>query len=155
MKPLPVELRRRIWVFHDSTRASVEETAKRFSVGTATVKRILANLRKTGSLEGKEPSGGPPKSIPDEKLDVIAAILAMNRDITLAELADRWFDRTGEQLSPTTMCRAVKRAGFTLKKSRSAPAGGSSRTSKSVEPRSPSRSTVGSSKTSSTSTSAA
>jgi transposase len=85
MKALSTDLRRRIWIFHDSLRATVDETAAHFSVGTATVKRILANLRKTGSLEPKAPTGGPQKSIPDDKLDIIRAIVSFNTDMTLAE----------------------------------------------------------------------
>lgn len=155
MKPLSEDLRRRIWEFHGSTGATIEETAEHFMVGTASVKRILAGLRKTGSLSPKPHGGGPPTKVPDDKLGVIRAIVEVNNDATRQDLCDRWFDRTGERLSVATMGRVLRRAGLTLKKKASGPAGASSPRSNSEGRTSPAKSPAGSSKKSSTSTSVA
>ena len=155
MKPLSTDLRRRIWEFHGSTGATVEETAKHFMVGTATVKRLLWRLRDTGSLEPKTATGGYAPIIPDEKLGVIRALLETNNDATLRDLCDRWFDRTGERVSPQTMSRVVRRAGFTLKKSPSGPAAASNLKSSNDGVSSSTKSRSGSSRKSSTSTNAA
>lgn len=155
MKPISTDLRRRIWEFIGSTGATVEETAKHFMVGTATVKRILRLLRDTGSLEPKRATGGKAPKIPDEKLGVIRAIVEANNDATLQNICDRWFDRTGERVSISTMSRVVERAGLTLKESPSAPADASSQMSSNDAASSPTRSRNGSSRRSSTSTSAA
>lgn len=154
MKPLSDDLRRRIWEFHGSTGATIEETATHFMVGTASVKRILAALRTTGSLSPKPPNGGPPPKVSEEKLGVIRAIVEVNNDATRQDLCDRWFDRTGERLSVATMGRVLRRAGLTLKKRVSAPAAASSLKSSSGEESSLGRSRAGSSRRSSTSTSA-
>ena len=155
MKPLSDDLRRRIWEFHGSTGATIEETAKHFMVGTATVKRLFWRLRDTGSLEPKAATGGFGPMIPDEKLGVIRAILEVNNDATLRDLCDHWFDRTGARISTQTMSRVVRRAGLTLKKSPSAPADASSLKSSSDGASSSASLRRGSSRRSSISTSAA
>ena len=154
MKPLSDDLRRRIWEFHGSTGATIEETARRFMVGTASVKRILAALRKTGSLAPKPPNGGPPPKVSDDKLGVIRAIVEVNNDATRQDLCDRWFDRTGERLSVATITQVLRRAGLTLKKRVSVRAAASSRKSSSEGKTSRAKSPTGSSRKSSTSTSA-
>ena len=57
------DLDRGIREFHGSTGVTIEETARRFMVGTASVKRILAALRKTASLARMPPNGGPPPKV--------------------------------------------------------------------------------------------
>jgi transposase len=155
VKPISTDLRRRIWEFLGSTGATVEETATHFMVGSATVKRILRRLRETGSLEPKRATGGKAPRIPDEKLGVIRVIVETNNDATLQDICDRWFDRTGDRVSISTMSRVVERAGLTLKKSPSEPAAASSPKSSSGGASSSTRSRSGSSRRSSTSTSAA
>ena len=114
--PLSPDLRRRIFEFRGSTGASVEDVALRFDVGTATVKRLFATLRKTGSLEPKQAKGGKAPAIPPEKFDVLRAIVEATNDATCQDLADRWFDRTGVRLSPQSMSRILKQANLPLKK---------------------------------------
>lgn len=116
--PLSPDLRRRIYEFRASTKATAEETAARFDVGTATVKRLFATIRETGSLEPKRATGGKPPAIPPEKFDVLRAIVEAVNDATLQDLCDRWFDRTGVRLSVQTMSRVLQEADLPLKKKR-------------------------------------
>ena len=114
--PLSPDLRGRIFEFRGSAKATVEETAERFDVGTATVKRLFANLRKSGSLDPKPAKGGVPPAIPPEKFHVLRAIVEAANDATLQDLCDRWFDRTGVRISIQTMSRVLQQADLPLKK---------------------------------------
>jgi putative transposase len=116
--PLSPDLRRRIYEFRASTQATPEETAARFDVGAATVKRLFATIRKTGSLDPKPARGGKPPAIPPEKFDVLRAIVEAVNDATLQDICDRWFDRTGVRRSTQTMSRVLQDADLPLKKRR-------------------------------------
>lgn len=135
--PLSMDLRRRIFAHRERTGDSYEETALHFDVGEATVNRLFALHRKTGTLEPKPRVGGPPPTISVEDLELLRVMVEADNDATLKELCDRWQDRRGAKLSTSTMFRALKRAGITLKKSRSGRRNDSGRTSSSVELHSP------------------
>ena len=117
-RPLSLDLRRRIFEFRGSTGASIEETARHFMIGTATVKRLFATIRETGSLDPKPATGGVRPAITPEKFDLLRVIVEAANDATLKELSDRWFDRTGVRLSVQTMSRVLKQANLPLKKRR-------------------------------------
>lgn len=114
--PLSSDLRRRIFEFRGSTSADVEETARHFAVGPATVKRLFASLRKTGSLDPKPATGGVPPAIPPEQFGALRVVVEANNDATLRDLCDRWFEETGVRVSEPTMCRVLKKADLPLKK---------------------------------------
>jgi transposase len=127
--PLSLDLRKRIFAHREKTGATFEETAAHFDVGEATVNRLFALHRSTGSLEPKPRVGGPPPTIGDDDLALLRIIVEANNDATLKDLCDRWHDRKGIRISASTMFRVVKRAGLTLKKSRSERQSDSGRTS--------------------------
>jgi transposase len=116
--PLSADLRRRIFEFRGSTKATIAETAARFDVGTATVTRLFATIRDTGSLKPKRAKGGKPPTIPPEKFGLLRVIVEAANDGTLQDFCDRWCDRTGDRLSTQSMSRILKQAGITLKKRR-------------------------------------
>lgn len=115
-----MDLRRRIFAYRERTGATLEETAKHFDVGEATVNRLFALHRNTGSLDPKPRVGGPPPTIGDGDIELLRIMVEADNDATLQDLCDRWHDRKGVRVSTSTMFRVVKRAGLTLKKSRSA-----------------------------------
>ena len=97
MKPLSIDLRKRIVEAFEQGEGSRSTLAARFGVGEATVQRLLRLKRTTGSLQPK-PSGG---STPIVSQD---------------ELAQRFEQETGQTISQPTVSRVLKRLEITRKK---------------------------------------
>lgn len=79
----------------------MREAARRFDVAVTTVKRAVAQQRTTGMLVRK-PIPGHPRVLGGEQE-------------ALLEHCAWWAEQTGQQLSQTTMWRALHRLGWTHK----------------------------------------
>src|SRR5215211_3483610 len=79
-----------------------DEVAATFAVSVPTITRWLRLKRETGGLA--------PKALPER--------LAEHADATLAEQCSWWRERSGVEVSPATMSRALTRLGCSRKKSR-------------------------------------
>lgn len=121
MSPLSVDLRHRIIQAWQKEKARVPELAERFSVGTATVKRLIRQFRETGSIEPRPHGGGQRPKIPAEKLPQVQRLLEANPDWSVDELAEAYNRHEGTTVSRSTMSRTITRLGFTRKKSPSSP----------------------------------
>ena len=108
----------------------MREAARRFQVGVNTVKNAVVQQRETGSL-ARKPIPGRPREIRHEQEAVLLARLEAEPDATLEEHCAWWAQHQGQELSVTTMWRALHRLGWTHKKSRWQPA---SATKRSVAP---------------------
>ena len=92
---------------------SVEAAARRFAVGRSTAYRWVAAARDEGRHEAKRMRGGP---APRVRGGVEAALLGLAGGPdhpTLAEIAARLAEATGVRVHPTTVHRALRRAGWT------------------------------------------
>lgn len=99
----------------------MREAARRFGVAVTTVKRAVVQQHTTGSLERK-PIPGRPRAIPPEHETILLARLHAAPDATVLEHCAWWAEQQGQQLSVVTMWRAIRRLGWTHKKSRWQPA---------------------------------
>jgi transposase len=99
----------------------MREAARRFDVAVTTVKRAVVQQRETGSLE-RRPSPGRPRAISRKQEVELRARLEVAPDATLQEHCAWWAEQYGQQLSEATMWRAIRRLGWTHKKSRWQPA---------------------------------
>jgi transposase len=90
--------------------------ADRFVVGSATVKRLMALVRETGSVAPRPHGGGNPARIREEELKIVAELVADAPDATVAELAASYTGRTGVHVGRSVMSRALARLGLTRKK---------------------------------------
>ncbi len=116
MRAYSQDLRERIVKAVESGK-SKSETARLFGVSLPTVKRYLALKRRTGHLSPKPIAGRPRYIQPQHHPDLLAQLLAQP-DATLEEHCQAWKQSHHQQLSLSTMHRAIARAGFTLKKRR-------------------------------------
>lgn len=121
MSPLSSDLRRRIIQAWQAEKPRVADLAARFSVGTATVKRLIRRFRETGSVEPRPHGGGQRPKIPAEKLPRVQRLLEANPDWSVDELAAAYNRQEGTTVSRSTMVRTIARLGFTRKKSPSLP----------------------------------
>jgi transposase len=94
----------------------LREAARRFHVAVTTVKRAVVQQRETGSLERKPLPGGP-RRIGAEREAALRARLEAAPDATVWEHCAWWAEHFDQQLSEATMWRAMRRLGWTQKKS--------------------------------------
>jgi len=95
----------------------MREAARRFGVAVTTVKRAVVQQRETGSLARKPIPGCPRRIGPDQEASLRARLEAAP-DATVLEHCAWWAQQHGQQLSEATMWRAIRRLGWTQKKTR-------------------------------------
>ena len=120
MQAYSTDLRERI-VRAVATGRPVREAARLFGVSASAVKRYVARQRETGSLACK-PIPGCPRRIGKDQEAILRARLEEAPDATVLEHCAWWAEHQGQQLSETTMWRAIRRLGWTHQKSRWLPA---------------------------------
>ncbi len=116
-KPLPIEIRERVLEVVEKDGLTIESAARRFKVGTATVKRWLRRSRTTGTVV-PDPMGGVRKIWvgADERQQLVDLVEVM-ADATLMELAEAYNARHETSLSRSALLRALQRFEITRKKS--------------------------------------
>jgi transposase len=114
----------------------LREAARRFGVAVTTVKRAVVQQRETGSL-ARKPIPGCPRRISHEQEAILQARLEAAPDATVLEHCAWWLEHQGQALSEATMWRAMRRLGWTHKKSRWQPASATRRRGRPGANRSP------------------
>ncbi len=102
------------------------EVAKTFGVSMPTIKRYLKLRRETGGVEPK-PILGPPARKWEALRGALPSQLRLNPDLTLEEHRELFEETYGFAVSTATVSRAFKRLGLPLKKRRSSPPRGTSK----------------------------
>src|SRR5512133_2993084 len=100
-----------------------EEVAKTFSVSMPTIKRWLKRRRETGDVE-PEPIPGRPARKGAMLEGWLPEHLEANDDLTLEEHREAFEERFGEEVSTSTIGRAIAampRGGWPLKKFQDSP----------------------------------
>lgn len=110
------DLRKRIIEAHERGEGSSRELARRFSVGHATVERLVRRYRMTGSYEALPYRHGPESIVREEDYEMIARWLKEQSDLTQQEIADRYTQQTGREVSRRTISRVLRRMHQTRKK---------------------------------------
>ena len=116
MKQYSADLRERLLGAIDAGLPQAE-AARLFGVGTSTIKRWRRRRRQTGTVAAR-PRPGRSRRIGPEAESALVAQVRATPDATLVEHCARWEETTGVQVSVATMSRALRRAGWPLKKSR-------------------------------------
>lgn len=117
----PLALRERLVAAYKRGGFTYASLGTTFSVGEATVSRLLTRDRRNGGdLRPNAPGGGNPPCIPPEQFDALRALVADLPDASRLELCCIWEERFGISISVATMGRTLHDAGVTRKKSSSA-----------------------------------
>jgi transposase len=106
--------------------ATIEMTAQRFAVSTASVKRYQRQLRHSGTLAPKPWPGRVPK-IKKEQKEQLQALIASKTDWTLASLCAAWEEATAVEIARDVMARTLARFSITHKKRVASPSNGTRR----------------------------
>jgi transposase len=118
MKPYSKDLRIRVLAAVDRG-VPREEAARTFSVSVPTIKRWLKRRRETGDVEPK-PIPGRPSSKGEMLRGWLPKQLEANHDLTLQEHREAFEEEIGEEVSTSTVGRAIARlpGGWPIKKRR-------------------------------------
>ena len=106
-----VDLRKRVLASYDEGMKPVD-VIRQFRVSETFFYTLLKQRRETGSIEPKEPTGGP-KPVLAEHLPELQELVKKKPDATLAELRQELSVPAGI----TTVWRALQDLGLTFKKS--------------------------------------
>jgi len=109
------DLRQRVLAASDGPLTN-QQVADLFQVSTGTVERWRRQRRETGQLRAGK-STGRPRAIPSEQEELLRVQVAQMADATLADHCTQWAATTGREVSTATMCRALQRLAWTVKKS--------------------------------------
>src|SRR5215213_10008632 len=115
MKAYSVDLRQRVLAAVDRGMPRSEVVAT-FGVSLATLKRWLVLRHACPELTAQSPPGRP-RTLGPEHEAALHAQLAQHPDATLAMHAQLWQAAQGSPLSQWTLGRAIRRLGWTRKKS--------------------------------------
>jgi transposase len=105
MKPYSKDLRLRVLTAVDAGMPR-EEVASTFSVSMPTIKRWLRRRRETGDIE-PEPIPGRPSRKGAMLNDWLPNHLQANDDLTLEEHREAFEEHFGEEVSTSTIARAI------------------------------------------------
>ena len=90
--------------------------ARRYRLGERTVYRWLAEARAEGRRAAQPHAGGRRPAVAGTEEQVLRELVTGTNDATLAEHARAYEARTGRPLSPSTLCRTLRRLGLPRKK---------------------------------------
>lgn len=98
------------------------EVVRTFGVSMPTIERYLRRRRQTGGLAPKPSPGRTPSILAtSEERRALWRQLEENDEATLERHCELWEERGGARVSVATMSRAVRKLGWTFKKSRWVP----------------------------------
>lgn len=121
-KAISDDLRVRILEAYARGEGSCRVLAERFGVSWEYVRKIRKQEVQTGQRERvPQARRGVPSAVTEPVQQQILALVAAQKDLTLAELRDRLGAETGVRLGWTSVHRWTKRLGLRLKKSRFTP----------------------------------
>ena len=120
MRAYSLDLRQRIIAALEAGQP-VATVADRLSVSPRSVRRYRQQWREHETLETR-PRPGRRRKIAPEQESLLLAQVAAFPDATLREHRQRWHEQTHVWVSEATLCRALQRLAWTVKKSTSSPA---------------------------------
>lgn len=116
MKAYSDDLRKKIIQAYLNKEGSLRDLAERFSVSLNFVWLLWERYRLTGSVRPKPHAGGHVSVMDNDRLSVLRDLVREQNDATLAELRDRFHQKTGLHVSIVTISLALKKLGLSRKK---------------------------------------
>lgn len=113
---LSVDLRQRVLAAYQAKAGSQRQVAERFQVSLSFVRDLMRHYRQTGSVEPKPHGGGAIAKLGIQQLPIVQALVEAQPDALLVELCERFAEKTGVEVSVSTMQRAVQRLELSVKK---------------------------------------
>ncbi len=112
MGPLSMDLRKRIVAAYEARGVSYRKVSARFDVSHKLVRKLVLQLRETGSLEPLTHRRGRKPAVDDKLEKKLRKHLNEHPDATLQER----IDALGLNCTVKTMCKTLQRMGWRYKK---------------------------------------
>ena len=119
-RPYSTDLRERVLRACEVGDESQAAIARRFEISESAVGSWLRQLRRDGRREPKPHGRGFPSILDEDDGAVLRSLVAAKNDATLAEYTRAFTARTGEEISESSVCRALRRHGLVVKKTTAA-----------------------------------
>jgi transposase len=113
----PEQLRRAIVRAVRQRGLTYKQAAELLGVGEATVSRVLRLHRETGTVKPRPKGGGNYSAIRGKVAQLLRSIVTSMPDATVAELTTALVGRGGIETSRSAVQRALRRLGYSRKKS--------------------------------------
>ena len=114
--PMSVDLRQRILAAYEAKEGSQRQLADRFKVSLSFVRDLRRHYRETGTVQPKPHGGGAVAKVGKEQLPIVEALVTAQPDALLKELCERFAQKTGVEVSVSTMQQAVCKLKLSVKK---------------------------------------
>lgn len=115
-RPYSTDLRERVLQACESGEESQAAIARRFQISESAVGIWLRQLYQEGRREPKPHGRGFRSILDDNDAAVLRSLVQEKNDATLEDYAQAFQDRTGEEISGSSISRALKRHGLVIKK---------------------------------------
>ena len=116
MKAYSEDLRSRVIGAYRGGEGTQKEIAERFCVSRSSVQQWIRRHNETGSLEPSKAARGPSSKLEGAALRALLDFIRRKPDATLDECSTELRQQLGLSVSPATLCRALKKFGFSRKK---------------------------------------
>ncbi|WP_431193560.1 helix-turn-helix domain-containing protein [Trichocoleus desertorum] len=116
MKAYSLDLRQKIVDTYAEDNISQRQLSARFRVTLSFIEKLLKQYRETGNIAPKVRTNQTPLKLTLEQLNLLQQIVQENNDATLAELRTLLHQRTGADVSRSTVDRMLKKLNLTVKK---------------------------------------
>ena len=114
--PLSIDLRQRVINAYRAKEGSGRTLAERFKVSLSFIRDLTRRARELGTIEPKPHGGGAVAKLGDAQLPIVKGLVEAQPDALLEELCERFAQKTGVNVSISTMQRAVQRLELSVKK---------------------------------------
>lgn len=115
MKAYSLDIRKRIVTTHLIENVSIRQVATRFRVSKSLVQKLVKQQKNEGNVQPKV-RGKPQFSHLTNAEAEVRLLVAEHGDATLIELCELFAQKTGNWVSPTALCRYLKKIGLSRKK---------------------------------------
>lgn len=113
-KPMSEDLRKSIVSAHVDG-VSGRQIAKNLKISRSTVRNIISLFKREGSIKTKVKCGRTSK-ISQRNYRVLRKLIQQDRRVSSRELAVKWGETIGKQISKDTCLRHVKKLGYSFYK---------------------------------------
>ena len=114
--PLSVDLRQRVIAAYQAKEGSQRQLAERFKVSLSFVRDLSRRYRETGTIKPKPHGGGAVAQLGVSHLPLVKALVEAQPDALLEELCERLAEKTGLNVSVSTLQRSVQSLELSVKK---------------------------------------
>lgn len=111
-----LDLREKILTAWQNQEGSQRQIAERFKVSLTFVYNLLKRYRETGEIAPRPQGGDRRSKLKGENEHLLEELVKEKKDIYLGELKEKIFERTGIQVSESSLCRYMQKLKLRRKK---------------------------------------